>query len=46
MSLAELWAQILWPLCKLIGLVSVGLFVGNLIEACTGPVSWRVWPTR
>jgi hypothetical protein len=33
MSLAELWAQILWPLCKLIGLVSVGLFVGNLIEA-------------
>lgn len=33
MSMAELWAQIVWPLCKLVGLVSVGLFVGNLIEA-------------
>jgi hypothetical protein len=31
--MAEIWSQILWPLCKLIGLVSVGLFVGNLIEA-------------
>ena len=29
----ELWAQIIWPLCKLIGLVSLGLLVGNLIEA-------------
>ena len=33
MSPAELWGQILWPLCKLVGLVSVGLFIGNLIEA-------------
>lgn len=33
MSAAELWQQILWPLCKLVGLVSVGLFIGNLIEA-------------
>jgi len=32
-SAAELWQQILWPLCKLVGLVSVGLFIGNLIEA-------------
>lgn len=31
--MAELWSQIVWPLCKLMGLVSVGLFVGNLIEA-------------
>ncbi len=33
MSAAELWGQILWPLCKLMGMVSVGLFIGNLIEA-------------
>jgi hypothetical protein len=32
-NLAEVWSQILWPLVKLVGLVSVGLFVGNLIEA-------------
>jgi len=29
----ELWLQIFWPLCKLVGLVSAGLFIGNLIEA-------------
>lgn len=33
MSMAELWAQIVWPLCKLVALVSAGLFIGNLIEA-------------
>lgn len=33
MSAAELWGQILWPLCKLMGLVSVGLFIGNFVEA-------------
>lgn len=32
-TILELWTQILWPLGKLIGLVSVGLLVGNLIEA-------------
>ncbi len=33
MNPAELWNQILWPLCKLVSLVSVGLFIGNFIEA-------------
>ena len=33
MNVAELWDQILWPLCKLVSLVSVGLFIGNFIEA-------------
>lgn len=33
MNLAEIWTQLMWPLVKLVGLVSVGLFVGNLIEA-------------
>lgn len=33
MTAEQLWTQVLWPLAKLLGYVSVGLFVGNLIEA-------------
>ncbi len=33
MNLAEAWHSLLYPLVKLVTLVSVGLFVGNLIEA-------------
>ncbi|NLW81051.1 MAG: hypothetical protein GXY42_05185 [Desulfovibrionales bacterium] len=33
MSPVEIWTQILYPLLKLVVFVSVGLFVGNLIEA-------------
>lgn len=33
MILVEIWHTLLFPLMKLVALVSVGLFVGNLIEA-------------
>lgn len=33
MTLAEIWTAIVLPLLKLLALVSLGLFVGNLIEA-------------
>lgn len=33
MTLESVWSQMLWPLCKLLAMVSAGLFVGNLIEA-------------
>ncbi len=33
MNLAEIWQSLLYPLAKLVILVSIGLFVGNLIEA-------------
>lgn len=33
MTGAILWAQIIWPLSKLMFFISLGLFIGNLIEA-------------
>ncbi|NCD25050.1 MAG: hypothetical protein EOL86_05615 [Deltaproteobacteria bacterium] len=33
MNVAELWSSLGYPLMKLVALVSMGLFIGNLIEA-------------
>lgn len=33
MNVALIWGQIIWPLSKLMVFISIGLFIGNLIEA-------------
>ncbi len=32
-TLISLWHDLIWPLCRMLGLISIGLFVANLIES-------------